>query len=275
MARSKKNTGFQRIITVVGVLIVVEVVYLGWFGGGREPVSMRDAINTAVAAKTELSTQRQAQLKIQLALGDFRAKNRRLPASLNELVPVYFDVVPLDPETNQPFPYRVDGVRYYLGTEPTPAPAGGAAPAGGGASVAPGEQAELIASLDGDNKKEGFIYDPTGKRDPFRPFDFSPKNNNKGATPLEKYNLGQLKLTAVLEGFDEPSAIVENAAGKGFTVKKGTKIGPNGGEVIEILKDKLLILEKSVDFTGQAKTQTVELKLRTKDQEQQNGSGQE
>ena len=269
MARSKKTSGFQRIVTVVGILIVAEVVYLTWFGGGRDPVSLRDAINTAVAAKTELSNQRQAQLKIQLALGDFRAKNRRLPATLNELVPVYFDVIPVDPESNQPFPYRVDGQRYFLGAEvPTPLPAG-TAQAGQGASVAPGEQAELIASLNGE-KKEGFIYDPTGKRDPFRSFDFSPPNNDKGATPLEKYNLGQLKLTAVLEGFEEPKAIVENAAGKGFTVKKGTKIGPNGGEVVEILKDKLLILEKTADFTGQIKSQTVELKLRTKDQDDQN-----
>jgi len=113
-----------------------------------------------------------------------------------------------------------------------------------------------------------FVYDPTGKRDPFRPFDFSPPAaTDESKTPLERYALGQLKLTAVLDGIAEPAAIVENAAGKGFTVKKGTKIGPNNGEVVEIRKDRLIIVETTTDFTGQTRSATVELVLRTKDQE--------
>jgi Tfp pilus assembly protein PilP len=71
----------------------------------------------------------------------------------------------------------------------------------------------------------------------------------------------------VLDGFDEPTAIVENAAGRGFTVKRGAKIGPNGGVIIEILKDRLVIEETVTDFTGASKTTRTELTIRTQDQE--------
>jgi len=116
-----------------------------------------------------------------------------------------------------------------------------------------------------DEDRAGYKYDPSGKRDPFLPFDFSPKTEvDETKTPLERYDLGQLKLTAVLEGFDKPRAIVENAAGKGFTVIIGTKIGRNNGVVTEIAKDKVIVREHFVDFTGLEQDKDVELRLRIK-----------
>ena len=98
---------------------------------------------------------------------------------------------------------------------------------------------------------------------------------DEAKTPLERYDLGQLKLTAVLEGFDQPKAIIETSEGKGFTVGVGTKIGRNNGEIAEIQKDRVLILETEVDFTGVKKTKTTELRLRTKDQNGNPGKGQQ
>ena len=129
--------------------------------------------------------------------------------------------------------------------------------------------ADMVAALPEDAPPPGFIYDSTGKRDPFRPFDFSPKESERDdLTPLERYDIGQLKLTAVLDGFEEPTAVVENAAGRGFTVKRGAKIGPNGGVITEVLKDKLVIVETTTDYTGETKSRTVELFIRTKDQKE-------
>lgn len=129
--------------------------------------------------------------------------------------------------------------------------------------------ADMVAALPEDAPPPGFIYDSTGKRDPFRPFDFSPKESERDdLTPLERYDIGQLKLTAVLDGFDEPTAVVENAAGRGFTVRRGAKIGPNGGVITEVLKDKLVIVETTTDYTGETKSRTVELFIRTKDQKE-------
>jgi type IV pilus assembly protein PilP len=79
---------------------------------------------------------------------------------------------------------------------------------------------------------------------------------------LERWPVSQLKLTAVLAGIEEPVAIVENPEGKGLRAKKGMKIGINGGEIVEVLPDKVLIIESETDFTGERKTRTFEMRLR-------------
>jgi len=107
-----------------------------------------------------------------------------------------------------------------------------------------------------------FLYDPSGKRDPFKPFDLAPQIDLTGREDLERYPIDQLRLTAVMRAGEEPTALIVNRAGHGYTVRKGTKVGINGGEIIEILEDKLLILETSGDFTGETSTRTVELLLR-------------
>lgn len=109
------------------------------------------------------------------------------------------------------------------------------------------------------------VYNPAGKRDPFMPFDLAPKKENEeNLSPLERLNLGQLKLTAVLKGFDDATAVVEDQSGKGYTIKKGTKIGTDNGEVVEIKDDAILIVERNIDFAGQEKTRTVEMKMNHK-----------
>lgn len=278
MAKRKKKLSITKKIAIIGgVLIAIQGVYLFVFGSKIKPVSMREAIAKAVDDKSDLSIARREQAKIQLALADFQAKNSKLPASLDELVPTYFDTVPLDQDTGQPFKYRIDGARYFLGDE-TPVNQLTKIAAAGDGSIQGGpntleEQQALIDSLSDAAVQTAFVYDPSGKRDPFQPFDFAPKGEDETKTPLERYNIGQLKLTAVLEGFDEPKAIIENSVGKGFTVGKGTKIGTNNGEIVEIQKDKVLILETEIDFTGQKKTKTIELRLRTKDEAENERQG--
>ncbi|MBN8548728.1 MAG: pilus assembly protein PilP [Deltaproteobacteria bacterium] len=273
MAKRKKKLSVTKKIAIIGgVLIAMQAVYLFVFGSKVKPMSMREAITKAVEEKSDLSIARREQAKIQLALADYQAKNSRLPASLDELVPTYFDTVPIDQESGKPFKYRVDGVRYFIGDEtPVTKVANLGAEGDGGLAGGPTtaeEQQALIDSLTDSSTQTAFVYDPSGKRDPFQPFDLTPKGGDLEKTPLERYNIGQLKLTAVLEGFDEPKAIIENSVGKGFTVGKGTKIGTNNGEIVEIHKDKILILETEVDFTGQKKTKTIELRLRTKDEDE-------
>ena len=277
MARRKKKLSVTKKISIIGlVLIAIQGVYLLIFGSRTEPVSMRDAISKAVEQKSDMSVARREQAKIQLALADFQLKNKKLPANLDELVPTYFDVLPVDPGTNKPFKYRIEGNRFILGDDtPTVQVASAAAAINGGAPTTAEEQQILINSLTDSSAQNNFVYDPTGKRDPFKQYDVAPKMEDEAKTPLERYDLGQLKLTAVLEGFDQPKAIIETSEGKGFTVGVGTKIGRNNGEIAEIQKDRVLILETEVDFTGVKKTKTTELRLRTKDQNGNPGKGQQ
>lgn len=272
MARRRKPNVTKKIVIIGLVLIAIQGVYLVVFGGKSKPVDVREAITKAVDQKTALSVEAKERAKIQLAVTDFMTKNGQPPKSLDELVPTYFDILPNNPSTGKPFKYRVDGMRFYVGEETVAATTVSAsgeagAPALPGEPATPEEKLAILEQLNETTAKSGYVYDPTGKRDPFRPYDVAPKSaSDENKTPLERYALGELKLTAVLKGFDGPTAIVENSAGKGFSVKKGTKIGPNGGEVVEILPDKLLILETEIDFTGEKKTRTLEMRLRTKDQ---------
>lgn len=255
----KKLSALKRIIIICSILATAQGIF--WFAFSTEETNPRDWLDETISQKRkempDLTPQRAAQLKVQLAVTRYQSDNNgKPPPALEALIPTYFDQVPIDPTTREPFAYKVEGGRAFVGST---------APVAVAKAGITDELVDLEEATS--TEKVSFIYDPTGKRDPFRAFDFSARATNDAKSPLERYDLGQLKLTAVLLGMGEPTAIVENSVGKGFTVKKGSKIGTNNGEVVEILQDKVLILESNVDFTGQTATRTVEMKLRTKDQD--------
>ena len=128
-------------------------------------------------------------------------------------------------------------------------PAPGDAPAVAGRAGSPGAEA---------------IYDPTGRRDPFRP----PRVNQQTAsgearTPLQRYDIGQLKLVAVIYDATTPRAVVEDDAGLGYIVRVGTPIGVNGGAVKAIERGKVRVEEESIDFYGDRQANEVVMELAT------------
>jgi Tfp pilus assembly protein PilP len=105
-------------------------------------------------------------------------------------------------------------------------------------------------------------YDPVGRRDPFRP----PRFNQLlvgGAerTPLQRYELGQLQLVAVIYETSEPRAVVEDEAGLGYIIRVGTKIGVNDGIVRGIERGRVLVEEESTDFFGERRSSEVVLEM--------------
>lgn len=110
-----------------------------------------------------------------------------------------------------------------------------------------------------------YSYNPAGKPDPFRPFIqlTSARGSSKTAplTPLQKYDFSQLKLVAIISSPDGNIALVEDVAGKGYFLKKGTWIGKNDGKVTKILKDKVIVEEVYQDIFGQTKTNEISLFL--------------
>ena len=108
------------------------------------------------------------------------------------------------------------------------------------------------------------VYDPTGKRDPFRP----PRANNttlagEARTPLQRYDIGQLRLVAVIYDAQVPRAVVEDDAGLGYIVRVGTPIGANGGAVKAIERGKMRVEEESIDFYGDRQSSEVIMELAT------------
>ena len=116
-------------------------------------------------------------------------------------------------------------------------------------------------------KKEAapeYTYNPAGKTDPFKPFiqlTSVRESRNAPLTPLQKYEISQLKLVAIISAQGGNIALVEDAAGKGYFLKKGTAIGKNDGKVTKILKDRVIIEESYQDLFGQPKTNEISLVL--------------
>jgi Tfp pilus assembly protein PilP len=125
------------------------------------------------------------------------------------------------------------------------------------------EQEKFLQEFEENMKEPEFTYDAKNKKDPFRSFDFAPRKiAPSGNTEVEKYSYAELKLTAIVQGFDQPKAILEDPTGKGHTIGIGSKVGNLGGEVIAVDKNKISILETSIDFQGKQNTRTVEIFLR-------------
>ena len=112
-----------------------------------------------------------------------------------------------------------------------------------------------------------------GKIDPFTPlFRDEPVKTEKietatevkqriPLTPLEKIDLGQLKLVAIVQAPSGDKALVEEATGKGYIVTKGTYIGVHSGRIIDILKDMIIVEEEVQDVLGKVTISRRELKL--------------
>lgn len=118
-----------------------------------------------------------------------------------------------------------------------------------------------IQALPGDavksfNHKEDYVYEPAGKKDPFFPILVDEKDVPVSAievagtdsgvplTPLEMYELSQLKLVAIMKFGDRDLAMVEDPEGKGHTLYIGTLIGKNKGKVLRMEEGRVLIEEK-------------------------------
>ncbi len=111
-------------------------------------------------------------------------------------------------------------------------------------------------------------YNPEGKIDPFKPlFKEKPKvqtvkkKKRIPRTPLEKVALSQLKLVGIIVAPSGNRALVQEASGKGYIIKKGTYIGLNSGKVETINKDKVIIEEEVEDIVGKITTRKKELVL--------------
>ncbi len=134
------------------------------------------------------------------------------------------------------------------------------------------EKAEGKKGKAGDAKKtegeeEGerltYSYNPIGKRDPFRSFitKDSVAIENRPETPLQKYEIDQFRLVAIIWGIDDPVAMVEDPEGMGHFLRKGTLIGKNWGKVVRISPTEVIVAEEYRDFEGKLIVNEIPLKL--------------
>jgi type IV pilus assembly protein PilP len=134
----------------------------------------------------------------------------------------------------------------------------------------------LQVSEQKNDKQEVEHYDSLGKIDPFESLiqekveesqpliDERPK---RILTPLEKIELSQIRLVAVIIMKNRQIAMVEEANGKGYEVGIGTYIGKNRGKVSEIKDSSIVIKELIKDYKGKLKERFQEIKLHKIDNE--------
>jgi len=132
--------------------------------------------------------------------------------------------------------------------------------------VAPQKATPLPSTGPAQETEKDYVYDPTDKRDPFQPFiaaqtPVKPIGEAVPITPLQKYDLSQLKLVAILVGKGEGRAMVEDSEGKGYIIEKGVYVGRNFGKVKAVLKDRVIIEERYKDYMGQVKEKEIVLQL--------------
>ena len=114
------------------------------------------------------------------------------------------------------------------------------------------------------------VYDPKGKIDPFEPLfsekpteDLKKSKRKKRAprTPLERIDISQLKLVAIVMADSGNRALVEESSGKGYVIRKGTYMGTNSGKVVKIEKNKVIVAEEFEDYRGNVTLRNREIKL--------------
>ena len=98
----------------------------------------------------------------------------------------------------------------------------------------------------------GLSYDPSGRRDPFAPII---ENNPQGQSdavlpPLQRIGLTELSLIGVVWGAYGYTAMVQTPDGKGYSIRRGTRVGPNNGIVSSITDRGIIVQERFTDVYG-------------------------
>jgi type IV pilus assembly protein PilP len=134
---------------------------------------------------------------------------------------------------------------------PQPAP-GASAPTAG--NVPPAEEVPIFQN------PEGYSYDPTGRRDPFRPYGqsqatiapnlTSPDQPFKPGDPLQQFDVSQLKVVGIMWEVRNPKAMVKDPVGKLHMIQRQSRIGRNNGFVAVIREGEIVVVEPSISENG-------------------------
>jgi type IV pilus assembly protein PilP len=104
-------------------------------------------------------------------------------------------------------------------------------------------------TVEAEVKERKYLYDPTGKTDPFKPF-INPqaqqreKEDEEPRTYLETLELSQLNISVIIIGKKDKWAMVTDNKGEGHLIKEGTSMGINRGKVYKIKPGEVIIREE-------------------------------
>jgi len=153
-----------------------------------------------------------------------------------------------------------------------------AAPPGHG-SVPPG----FILAQQSSSPENHYKYESQGRRDPFDalvkeklpPPPVAPEHlpgpvidPARPRGPLERFDLSAMKLIGIVWGQLGRRAAIKAPDGKGYFVTVGMYMGQNGGRIVAIEEEQLVIEEKHRDQEGKIVSKTLTIPLRRKEKQQ-------
>ena len=119
------------------------------------------------------------------------------------------------------------------------------------------------------------LLDFSNKKDPFRPLAAEPvrpkvvnivrarKFAGEGL-PIQNYDVIKFRVSGIITGFKENTALVIDPAGKGYVVKDGMLMGNMGGRISRISASAVDVVEQYHDDHGRIRKRTVRLTLHKK-----------
>jgi type IV pilus assembly protein PilP len=111
-----------------------------------------------------------------------------------------------------------------------------------------------------------FVYNPIGKRDPFRSFISGRLDEEiRAPTPLQRFDIEELLLVGIVWGIDHPRALIADPDQTSHVVERGTYIGKNWGKVSEITSRAVVITEEYQTIEGELVTEQVVMNLPIED----------
>jgi type IV pilus assembly protein PilP len=118
----------------------------------------------------------------------------------------------------------------------------------------------------------GSLTDFSTQKDPFKPFIAETKRSPVAKTnrlgqvlPILNYDVLQFKISGIIIGLKENSAMIIDPAGKPYVVKAGMDIGRNNGRITKIAPNFIEVFEQYRDENGKLIKNMVRLTLPKKE----------
>jgi type IV pilus assembly protein PilP len=117
-------------------------------------------------------------------------------------------------------------------------------------------------------EEDAYVYDPSGRRDPFRPLITTQKPTapadeaNMQCPPLQDFDLASLKLVAIVWGELGRKAMMKAPNGRGYAISEEMLVGRSCARVRRIETSAVIIEESRRDADGNVLKEEVVIRLR-------------
>jgi len=86
--------------------------------------------------------------------------------------------------------------------------------------------------------------------------------SNRTREPLENFDLATLKLVAIYKMGENRVAMIQDATGQGYMVRRGNYMGKNNGHIEKISDDTIFLVERVLNPAGEITDRQVTMTLK-------------